>query len=107
MKRLSVTIMALALGAAAPVSIELPTDFVPFAELAGGPSADTINANCLSCHSTEMVLNQPHLTPVEWQGSVTKMRNVYKAPVDPADDAAIIAWLLAMQAARAAGASGG
>jgi hypothetical protein len=107
MKHAIVMAMALAVGAAAPVSIELPNEFVPFAELAGGPSPDAINGNCLSCHSAEMVLNQPDLTSVEWQASVTKMRSVYKAPVDPADDAAIIAWLLAMQAARAPGASGG
>jgi cytochrome c553 len=95
--------MALLLGAAAPVSIELPDEFVPFADFAGGPSADAINANCLSCHSAEMVRHQPRLTAAEWQGEVTKMRQVYKAPIDPADDAAILAWLLAMEAARPAG----
>lgn len=93
-------LMAVLLGAAAPVSIELPGEFVPFADIQGGPSADAINANCLSCHSAEMVLNQPHLSRIEWQGEVTKMRNVYKAPVAPADDAAIVDWLVAMQAGR-------
>lgn len=92
--------MALLLGAAAPVSIELPGEFVPFVDIKGGPSADAVNANCLSCHSAEMVLHQPRLTPIEWQGEVTKMRNVYKAPVAPADDAAIVAWLVAMQTGR-------
>jgi hypothetical protein len=92
--------MALLLGAAAPVSIELPGEFVPFVDIRGGPSAEAINANCLSCHSAEMVLHQPRLTPIEWQGEVTKMRNVYKAPVAPSDDAAIIAWLVAMQSGR-------
>jgi cytochrome c553 len=92
--------MALLLGAAAPVSIELPGEFVPFADIKGGPSAETINANCLSCHSAEMVLNQPHLSRIEWQGEVTKMRNVYKAPVAASDDTAIVDWLVAMQAGR-------
>jgi hypothetical protein len=87
-------------AAAALVSVELPNDFVPFADIAGGPSAEAINANCLSCHSAEMVLNQPHLSRAEWQGEVAKMRTTYKAPVDPADDAAILDWLVAMQAAR-------
>ena len=45
-------------------------------------------------------MNQPHLTRAEWQGEVAKMRNAYKAPVDPASDAAILDWLVAMQAAR-------
>ena len=88
------------LAAAAPVSIELPNDFVPFADIAGGPSAEAINANCLSCHSAEMVLHQPQLSRIEWQGEIAKMRSTYKAPVDPADDAAILQWLVAMQARR-------
>ena len=89
---------AFVLGAAAPVGITLPNDFVPFADVAGGPSADAVNSNCLACHSAEMVLNQPRLSAAEWQGVVTKMRTAYKAPIEASDDAAIIAWLGAMQA---------
>jgi hypothetical protein len=85
------------LMAAAPVSIELPVADAMFPEIAGGPSADAINNNCLACHSTEMVTNQPRLTQAEWAASVAKMRSVYKAPVAPEDDAAIIAWLVASQ----------
>ena len=73
---------------------------MPFVDIKGGPSAEAINANCLACHSGEMVLNQPQLSRIEWQGEVTKMRNVYKAPVAPTDDAAIIDWLVAMQSNR-------
>ena len=90
----------LVIAAAALVSVELPNDFVPFADMPGGPSADAVNANCLSCHSGEMVLNQPHLTRIEWAATVTKMRATYKAPIDAADDAAILDWLVAMQASR-------
>jgi hypothetical protein len=94
----------LALGAApAPrpvsqsVSIDLPFDATPFPDLGpGAPSADAINNNCLSCHSTDMVLTQPALTRAEWAGEVTKMRATYKAPVAEADDAAIIDWLVVM-----------
>ncbi len=91
---------------AAPVAITLPDDATPFADLAGGPSAEAINNNCRACHSASMVTNQPRLTRAEWTAEVAKMRNVYKAPVDPADDAAIIDWLVAMsdrQAPKAAG----
>ena len=90
----------LAVAALALVSIDLPGKFVPFADIPAGPSAEAVNANCLSCHSGDMVMNQPHLTRAEWQGEVAKMRNAYKAPVDPASDAAILDWLVAMQAAR-------
>lgn len=95
-------IAAVALIAAAPASIELPFSDAMFVDLgAGKPGSDAINNNCLACHSTEMVLNQPHLSRIEWQGEVTKMRNVYKAPIDPADEPAIVEWLVAMQAGRA------
>ena len=91
-----------ALGAAPaprPVSIDLPFDATPFPDHGPGqPSADTINNNCLSCHSAEMVMTQPRLTRAEWTGEVTKMRNVFRAPIDPADDAAIVAWLASMSA---------
>lgn len=96
---------AFAIGAAGPVSIELPDAFVPFADISGGVSAEAINGNCLSCHSADMVLNQPTLSAAEWRSVVSKMRTTYKAPVDAADDAAIVAWLTAMQARRLAEAS--
>lgn len=85
--------------ASRPVSIDLPFDATQFAAVGpGAPSADAINNNCLSCHSAEMVLNQPALSRMEWAGEVAKMRKVYKAPVAEADDAAIIDWLTAMSA---------
>ena len=88
----------LLLALLATVSVDLPDDFVPFADVPAGPSAAAINANCLACHSAEMILFQPHLSRPEWQAEVTKMRTIYKAPVDAADDAAILDWLVAMQA---------
>lgn len=90
----------LLLAAAAIVGIELPDDFSLLADIPGGASAEAVNANCLSCHSAEMILHQPRLGRIDWQGTVTKMRNVYKAPIDPADDAAILDWLVAAQAQR-------
>lgn len=89
-------VLALAL-----VGIDLPGDFEPFADVPGGPSAEAVNANCLSCHSGEMITTQPRLSRIEWQGEVTKMRSVYKAPVDTRDDAAIVEWLVAIQAGAA------
>ena len=57
-----------------------------------------INANCASCHSASMVLNQPALTEAQWTEEVGKMRNVYKAPVAESDVPAIIAYLTATSA---------
>ena len=83
--------------AAAPMvfrseSVELPVGDRTFP---GGTSADAINANCVTCHSAGMVLNQPALSRADWTTEVHKMANVYKAPVSDADQAAIIDYLAA------------
>jgi cytochrome c5 len=59
----------------------------------GGKAAELVNSNCLSCHSTEMVLTQPNLTHAQWQTEVTKMIKVYKAPVKDSDVAPIVDYL--------------
>lgn len=76
-------------------SIDLPDNAAPYPD---GLHADVINANCASCHSASMVLNQPALTKVQWTEEVGKMRNVYKAPVAESDVPAIVAYLAAMSA---------
>jgi hypothetical protein len=55
--------MPLAARAATPlelksVKIDLPDSDRMFT----GPGADSINNNCLACHSAGMVLNQPELS---------------------------------------------
>ena len=74
-----------------PVKIELPDSDKMFP---AGPGADQINSNCLACHSADMVLNQPGLPKATWDAEVHKMINSYKAPVDEADVAAIVAYLV-------------
>ena len=76
-------------------SIALPSDPRQFA---GGASADAMNANCLTCHSAGMVLNQPHLAKAEWEAEVGKMRKAYGAPIAEADVPAIVAYLTALPA---------
>ena len=65
-----------------------------------GPHADVINNNCLTCHSAGMVLTQPQLSRTEWQGEVTKMVKVYKAPVAPDDAALIVDYLAQLKPTR-------
>jgi hypothetical protein len=79
-----------------PLAVELPDTDGLFAD-AGQVSADPINSNCLACHSAAMVLNQPRLTRLQWGETLAKMRTAYHAPIDPADDAAILDWLVAHQ----------
>ena len=74
----------------ASTSITLPADEGTYP---AGPHADLVNANCTGCHSASMALNQPKLTADQWKAEVTKMREVYKAPVAAADMPAIVAYL--------------
>ena len=59
-----------------------------------GPGADTVNGNCLACHSAGMILTQPPLTRDTWLRLVTKMRQTYKAPISDTDVAPIVDYLM-------------
>ncbi len=94
LKRIVFTACLVATAAAAqsfpPVSVELPNGD---RMLPAGPGSDTANNNCLTCHSAGMILNQPAMPVAAWTAEVTKMRNVYKAPLDAADIPTIAAYL--------------
>ena len=76
------------------VSVDLPPGDRMFPD---GPGADTINNNCLACHSAGMVLNQPALPKAEWEAEVDKMRAAYKAPIDAKDVDAILDYLVSIK----------
>ena len=97
------TLLALAvciamLGQAVPaaklksLNVTLPE---PNSTFPPGPGADAADNNCLSCHSVEMVMNQPALTKAAWEAEVAKMRNVFKAPIADVDVPAILEYLTA------------
>jgi cytochrome c5 len=75
-------------------SVTLPdnSDMFP-----AGPGVDVANANCLACHSVGMVMNQPVLSRAAWEAEVNKMRNVFKAPVEASDVAAITDYLVSIK----------
>lgn len=78
------------------VTVRLPISDRQFADdSAGDAGAEAINANCLTCHSAGMVLNQPALTRTAWQQEVQKMRTQFKAPVDDQAVPAIVDYLVA------------
>lgn len=62
-----------------------------------GPGLETVQANCLTCHSAGMILVQPRMPGTAWAAEVTKMRNVYKAPIDEKDVKAIVEYLTAVK----------
>lgn len=61
------------------------------------PGLETVQNNCLTCHSAGMILVQPRMSGAAWAAEVTKMRNVYKAPIDEKDDKAIVEYLTAVK----------
>ena len=75
-------------------AIELPadTDALP-------PGADVgmIEAKCTACHSLDMITTQPKMPAEKWAGIVKKMREVYGAPIAPAEDAQFARALAQMQ----------
>ena len=73
-------------------SIILPDDT---SDLPPGPNVETVTANCTGCHAPAMILTQPRLTRAVWEGEVTKMQHVYKAPVADADMPKIVDYLVA------------
>lgn len=77
------------------VQVELPPDSAVFPD---GPNVKIVNQNCLACHSADMVLDQPLLPRAGWAAEVTKMRNVYKAPLSDADANLIVDYLAATHA---------
>ena len=79
------------------VRVKLPDNEVKFPS---GPRSEIADKNCRACHTTEMVLFQPNLTHAGWEAEVNKMRNVYKAPVDPKDVAAIVDYLTSIKGAQ-------
>jgi len=59
----------------------------------GSAAADTINNDCLICHSAGMVLDQATLSRADWQGMVDQMHNDFKAPFAMQDSPAILDYL--------------
>lgn len=96
--RVLLALAALALVAAAPpakrLSVALP-DAEGLLPERYGVSSEAVNNNCLACHSAAMITAQPRLSRVQWGETIAKMRTVYAAPIDPADDKAILDWLVA------------
>lgn len=62
-----------------------------------GPGADAYNANCVLCHTNRYVLMQPKFARKTWEAEVTKMVNVYGAPVAEAAQKEIVDYLMAIR----------
>lgn len=85
--------LALGIGAAPPHRYDPAPEAIP-AELSDSDGT-TVAAQCGSCHSLDYITTQPRDKGAQfWRDEVTKMVNVYKAPLAPAD-ADVVAAVLA------------
>lgn len=73
------------------VKVNSPEDFDQ--EYPDAPNASAMNNNCRACHSPSMVLTQPKMSRGEWEKIVSKMVQVYHAPVPPEDVPKILDYL--------------
>jgi hypothetical protein len=64
------------------------------------PYAEAVDRNCLSCHSTETILNQPALSREVWKAEIDKMRTAYGAQIDLEADDGILAYLTTINGVR-------
>lgn len=89
----AVLVAARPLGAAdfvwATKHVDLPTEEPMFA----GKGADLLNQNCIACHSSIFVEEQPTLPLATWKAEVLKMRKVFGASIEEGDVDAIAATL--------------
>jgi cytochrome c5 len=72
------------------VSITLPPESV---RLPDGPGMAVTETQCRMCHSLDYITTQPRGPAAQWQGVVTKMKNVYSAPFSENESKAIVEYL--------------
>ena len=100
----AVTTMALAavaavaltgpIARAAEKTLTLPPDGLQLeaSPLPGYPKA---KAECVACHSAEYMAYQPPSAPrTYWDAMVTRMKTVFKAPIEDADQPLIVDYLV-------------
>ena len=59
------------------------------------PGYAKAQANCVACHSAEYMLYQPPTAARPyWEAMVTRMKAVFKAPIDDADMPVIVDYLV-------------
>lgn len=71
-------------------NIEVP--YIPY-QIKMGKGFDTVNANCLTCHSFGYILNQGPQSKEFWSKKVQKMITHFKAPISDEDAKTIKVYL--------------
>ncbi len=85
--------LAMVAAHARPLAITLPADT---SALKPGANVELVQADCAACHSLDYILTQPQGEKFKkdfWQAEVTKMINVYGAPIPAGDVPRIVDYL--------------
>jgi hypothetical protein len=75
-------------------SIVLPRSEV---ELPPGPHQREFAVACTTCHSAQIVLNQPAFPRAKWTELVQKMVKTFGAPISAAEEPALVEYLVAIR----------
>ena len=77
------------------VPISLACADEPIAPLTDAPGRGMVESNCASCHSLDYPrTNAPFMNRKMWQAEIDKMIKVFGAPIEPADAAVIVEYLV-------------
>ena len=92
---ISAFVLGVGVGALADAkTITLPMEGPPL-KASPLPGYAKAQSNCVACHSAEYMLYQPPTAPrTYWEAMVTRMKVVFKAPIDDADMPAIVDYLV-------------
>jgi len=71
-------------------NIEVP--YIPY-QIKMGKGFNTVQANCLMCHSFGYILNQGPQSRMFWSKKVDKMITHFKAPISKSDSKIIVNYL--------------
>jgi len=84
MKKLLLVILMAITPLLAQVKEEVAVPYVAF-PIKMGKGFDTVQANCLTCHSFGYIINQGKQSKAFWRGKVEKMIVHFKAPMTDTD----------------------
>ena len=78
-------------------TITLPPSTI---DIGAGPNHAAFDASCLLCHSPKYVSMQPRFPRKVWEAEVRKMMKVFGAPIQEAQVAPIVEYLMAVRGAE-------
>jgi mono/diheme cytochrome c family protein len=84
MKKTLLVSLAAGTFASAQVQGDIEVPYIPF-PIKMGKGFQTVQANCLMCHSFGYILNQGRQSRAFWKGKVDKMIIHFKAPISKED----------------------